>query len=236
MTGRSVRGATLMVAALLLAASPGHALSTLGSFPSSILQPNTRPQLALTVQGGSTNTGGVSLSSGTSFDLDIEIEGSVASVDNLILTAATNSSALTVSITCASSVCGGSPPSTTATLAPGAFQTTAAFGIDLSELNGLGNGNGAGDYFKLVGSLMGGFDLMTGLVRGGVVTVSVEVAGFDYAAGDRLRFDVFGTDASGTVVANNPISGSAGVTPEPGAMLVFGIGLFTVSRFVRRRR
>jgi hypothetical protein len=223
---------------LLLGAGEARALSSFGGFLNNAFDPNnTFPHLELQVVGSTLESaGGVSLSTDTSFDLDIMLKdgGGADAYENLILTVATNSNALSISITCP--VCGPG----TVTLDSAGFGSATDFGLVFPPDGIRGIGNGAGDYLSLDGALVGGFDLMTGLERGSVesVRVAVEVAGFDYTSGDRLRLDVFGTDpdGSGNVIGNNPNSGAAGVAPEPSAGLVFGLGLLTVSRFVRRRR
>ena len=116
----------------------------------------------------------------------------------------------------------------------GDFTDAETFGLPFPSDGIKGIGNGSGDFLSLNGALVGGFDLMAGLERGVTdsVTVSIAVTGID--SGRIVRFDIFGTDATGNVVGNNPNSGAAGAMPEPSAALLFAFGTLLVAGRTRR--
>ena len=226
------------MAAALLIAAPALALQTLtgDDAMTSFFDPNnTSPRLELQVVGSTLETtGGISLSTSGSFDLDIRFKdgGGPHVYDNLILTAALDSSVDNSSVEI-SVLFGGTE---TLVFNNGDFTDAEDFGLPFPADGITGIGNGSGEFLSLNGALAGGFDLMASLERGvtDVVTVSIMVTGID--SGRIVRFDIFGTDKSGNVIGNNPNSGGAGVMPEPSAALLFGFGTLLVGMRMRYRR
>ena len=223
-------------AAAVLLAGPAFAIGTLTGLDavSAAFDPNyTSPHLELQVVGSTMETtGGVSLSSSGTFDLDIQFKDGSGEdrYYNLILTAALDSGVDNSGVEIAV-VFGGS-----AGLAydNGDFTDAEDFGLPFPSDGINGIGNGSGDFLSLNGALVGGFDLMTGLERGvtDLVTVSITVTG---VSSDRIvRLDVFGTDHDGIVIGNNPNSGAAGAMPEPSAALLFSLGALLVGARMRR--
>ena len=227
----------VLAALVLLVGSPALALGTLtgaDSMTDAFDPNNTSPHLELNVDNSALETpGGVSLSESGTFDLDIGFKdnGGEDFFDNLILTAALDSTAdnSAVEITV---IFGGT---VSVSYAAGDFTDAQAFGLPLPPGGIRGIAYGEGDYLNLDGAEIVGFDLMAGLERDVVdfITVSIIVSGL--STDGLVRFDIFGLDASGNVIGNNPNSGAAGVIPEPNAALLFGIGSLLLGFRLRDR-